>query len=942
MPKSKKRKRPENKKRVKPNKAQPSVSEQDIEEAFRYAQSLHEQGKIQEALDIYTKIYKVHPNHGQNLHMLGVVAFQRQQFTEAAQLIERALEIKPDLPEAMNTLGLVYRKLDQPDKAENLYQELLKLDPLFTPGYANLAATLNDLGRYNEAEDICRQALEQNPEYPEAYKTLGNILLKQGRKQESAEAYKNGLAFRPGYPECASNLSRVLFETGQHEQAAEYAAQALEKDSVSHQNWINWGNVLQAQERFDEAARAFERALEIKPDYAQALNNLGFVYKALNREDEAIACLDRALEIDPNLVQGYMNLAEFLIEEEHHRSLQFYENLVQDNSRHAVMFYNSLGSVLVQKNELEKAEKYLHKALALEPEFSDAYVNLGHLANHLGHLEEAILCYERAIELEPECSEAWNGLGYSQHYMGENEKAEAYFLKAASLDPTKLDSYYGNIANINAENDNLPKAIDYCLMALEHNPDRGDLQSTLVMLYRRLCLWKELSYWEDKLDLLTAKVMEKGDKSPQWPFLHLLRSDDIRKNYEIAASWGESYYYGPPVWEQSLSHEQPNRLIIGFLSSNFKQHAMAHLFLGFLRNYDRSNLKIICFNCGQKEEGRVSEQIQELSDDFVDLGRMGNKQAAQRIAQDQVHVLVDLMGYTKDHRIDICAHRPAPIQVRYLGMAGTTGSDFFDYLITDKTVTPPEHADYYSETFAYLPYSYQVNFYPEIEPEPSVTRNNLGLPEQGIVLAALCTPYKIDPAIFEVWMRLLQKVPESVLWLLANPPVVIKNLQEKAQEYGIDPQRLIPAYSVPKTEHLKRLRLADLALDTRMVNGAATTSDYLWSGLPVVAMLGNHFSSRMAASFLYTMGLPELVTSSLQGYEDLAYELASHHEKRKALQEKIEIKRKESPLFQNDLTTRYIEQAFWKMWSVFQAGEEPRMFEVEKGEVHGSRFTVHS
>jgi predicted O-linked N-acetylglucosamine transferase (SPINDLY family) len=294
-----------------------------------------------------------------------------------------------------------------------------------------------------------------------------------------------------------------------------------------------------------------------------------------------------------------------------------------------------------------------------------------------------------------------------------------------------------------------------------------------------------------------------------------------------------------------------------------------------------------------------------------------------------VDILVDLKGYTTGGRMQISALRPAPVQVSYLGFPGTTGADFFDYIITDRIVTPQNQAPYYSEKFVYLPHCYQVNDHAQVIAEKEWTKTRLGLPENSIVFCSFNQGYKIDPTMFNVWMKILTKVPDSVLWLSVKSKTAKENLRQEAKARDVNPERLLFAERLPKQDHLARLALADLALDTRIYNGHTTSSDSLWAGVPVITLQGNHFASRVSSSILRAIGLPELITKSMEEYEALAVKLALKPEERQAIRVKIAMHRFKAPLFDTPRFVKNLEKAYKEMWNIFAAGEEPRRIELE-------------
>jgi predicted O-linked N-acetylglucosamine transferase (SPINDLY family) len=315
----------------------------------------------------------------------------------------------------------------------------------------------------------------------------------------------------------------------------------------------------------------------------------------------------------------------------------------------------------------------------------------------------------------------------------------------------------------------------------------------------------------------------------------------------------------------------------------------------------------------------------------VDLKKASFVDAARRIAEDEVDILVDLKGHTQHARTHILALRPAPIQVNYLGYPGTMAAPFMDYILVDDFVVPADQQPFFTEKLVHLPGCYQVNDSKRPIAATTPTRAECGLPEAGFVFCCFNSCFKISPPIFEVWMRLLTAVPESILWLFEDNPIACDNLRNEAQSRGVPPQRLVfaPRRSLP--DHLARYRLADLFLDTVPYNAHTTTSDALWVGCPVLTMAGKTFASRVAGSLLRSVGLPELMTMSLEEYEAMALRLAREPELLASLRHLLEANRKTCDLFNGEKFARHVERAYATMWEIYASGDSPRPFAVERG-----------
>lgn len=352
--------------------------------------------------------------------------------------------------------------------------------------------------------------------------------------------------------------------------------------------------------------------------------------------------------------------------------------------------------------------------------------------------------------------------------------------------------------------------------------------------------------------------------------------------------------------------------------------------LGLFGAHDRSKVSVHAYSCGPDDGSAYRRRIAADSDSFTDLQGVGTVDAARRIHADGIDILVDLKGYTRQHRLEIAVLRPAPVQVAWLGFPGTSGADFFDYVLTDDIVTPEAEAESYSEALAVMPHSYQINNRDQAIADRPMSRAEMGLPEDAIVLASFNNTYKLEPVMFAGWMAVLREIPEAVLWLLPNNPLAVANLRREAAAAGIAPERLVFADMVPKAEHLKRAQLADLALDTRIYNGHTTTSDMLWAGLPVVTLRGAHFASRVSASLLTAFGLPDLVTHSMADYTGLVCELPRSPARLAALRAKTAGLCAASPLFDTARFARDLERAYLEMWRRYENGEAPERLAVSE------------
>jgi len=458
---------------------------------------------------------------------------------------------------------------------------------------------------------------------------------------------------------------------------------------------------------------------------------------------------------------------------------------------------------------------------------------------------------------------------------------------------------------------------------LRLRPDDAGAFSQLIYHRAQACAWDGYEADQEKL----VDMARRGIRVP--PFYLLSTPASASDQLSCARHWATSI--SPP--RKALFHHQPRaereRIRLGYLSGDLHQHATAQLMAELFECHDRDRFEVFAYSYGPDDDSPMRARLAAAFDRFVDIRARSHRKAADLIHADQVDILVDLKGYTHHARPAISAYRPAPVQVSYLGYPATMGADFIDYIIVDPFVVPSSQQPFFSERLVHLPRSYQANDRRREVADARPSRRDFGLPAEGLVLCSFNNNYKISPAFFDIWMRLLRAVPGSVLWLLEANPLVRGNLRSEAEKRGVDSGRLIFAPLVPPAEHLGRHRHADLFLDTLPCNAHTTASDALWAGLPVVTCCGDTFAGRVASSLLMAIGMPELVTKSLEEYEQAALALARSPQRLIALRQKLQNNRDASALFDLPKLTGNIEAAYARMWQTWLAGQTPAAFSIE-------------
>ena len=786
-------------------------------------------------------------------------------------------------------------------------------------------------GNLKQAENHYRQILDAKSNHPDALHLLGVLCNQKQDHPTAIQLISHAIQLKPHQPIYLSNLGNALRDSGCCEEAIDTYQKALQIQPEMVETHINMGIAFHQLGDHGQATTAYHTAIALKPDSAEAYYNLGNTFKQQQLLDDAIDCYQKVIAINPMFSEAYYNLAIILQQQEHHdRAIDCLNQCLQINPQWAEA-YNNLGHCFKLKGLRDQAFSHYQRAVQLKPELSAAHNNLGNMFKDQGCHAEAIACYQRALQYDPEYAEAYLNLGVTWAESDLLAEAVGCFQKATLINPKFAEAH--NFMGIAlADMAQTSDAIRCFQKAIDINPAYMEAYSYLLYQLQSVCDWPELDNYAQILDQALCQAAHREADVVEPPFIHMARHSDPLQQLHNAKAWCRKILQ--PFQNLDLGfafvsrRQKTGRLIIGYLSGDFHDHATAHLMRSCIDLHDRNTFQINCYSYGPEDHSTYREQIVRHSDQFVDIRRLSHTDAARRIYTDEVDILVDLKGHTKGARLGILACRPAPIQIHYLGYPGTTGADFIDYLITDKIVTPHEHASFFSEKLVFLPYSYQVNDHQQKIAPRAWTRKEQGLPEKDFVFSSFNLPYKINLVMYDCWMRILRQVPASVLWLFAADPTTINNLEREAGSRGVDPRRLVFAEKMPKADHLARLRLADLTLDTRIVNGHTTTSDSLWAGVPVLTQLGDHFASRVSASLLNAIGLPELITANLDAYEHMAVRLATQPDALQMIKTKLLQNRLTTPLFDTSMFVGHLESAYQEMWRIFKDGQPPQQFEV--------------
>lgn len=585
--------------------------------------------------------------------------------------------------------------------------------------------------------------------------------------------------------------------------------------------------------------------------------------------NQAEQLLNQAIELEAN-ASNYFNLA--LVKQVLHKeteAIEAYLKVIQ-LAPHLVDAYNNLASIYAGQQQLDLAEHYYQQALTIDPHHLYTLKNLGLLYKQRHNFPQAIIYLEQAVAISDEFLDAWNELGLISEQQNNLDQAQLAFTKANAL-------------------------------------------SALQRVIRKAIKWQQLAAIDEQI-LQGIKTNQLGIE----PFTIINTQGLTRALHKQAAKQFAHYRYNlssSGFFHNLLSLDPHKKLTIGYISADFCDHAVTRLLVEVLEKHHFNQFNFILYSYSPQQDNSYTQRLAKLPYPIKDINSLSDNQAARLIANDQVDILVDLQGYTGTSRLTINTLRPAPVIINWLGYPGSLGEPrLADYIIGDAIITPPSHADDYSEVLALMPHCYQPNDRKRpIANRPS--REEVGLPKDAFILCSFNQFVKLNPETFALWCELLRQHPNTLLWLLdPNNEQAKHNLLAQAKQRAITADRIIFAPRVSAAEHFARLELADLALDTFPYNSHTTASDVLWAGVPFMTQQGELFASRVGASILTAFGLPELITYSEQAYLALANQLISDQHYYQQIKQQTLALRHDCPLFNTEQFCHDLENLYQKIW----------------------------
>ena len=801
--------------------------------------------------------------------------------------IESLSDLAPKQAQDFLRKGLKLKQVQKFDLAISCFNDAINLEPNFAQAYYERGNTYFDQLQFEAAVASYDEAIRVDPHYIPAYLNKGIGLQNLGRLDLAVQDYQALIEIDPLHLQAHLNLAGVFNTLGQFERAITTYDQAIILAPQDSRAYNSRGEIHKHLKQFAAAIQSFDRAIEINPNYALAHYNRGNTFFDLLEFDKAVSSYDRAIEADPIHAGAYMNRGIGLQNlSRYAAAVQSYDKAIEINSEYVDAYFNR-GNAFFSLKEYATAIQSYDDVLRFKPQDHLPYIKKADAYKELKQFELAHECINQAIEIKPDFAEAYCIQGHIYKDQKEFSLSIASYNKAIEINPE------------------YPFLYDIRLLAKLDISDWNDIENQIHVLRERI---------------------SKGERQAS-TFPPLASMDDPQIHKEVNELWSKHVYPEVEMYPPMLKHGFHEKIRVAFISADFRNHPVSQLTINLFESFDKSRFEITAFALGPESTDDITMRLKVAFDRFIWVDALSDEEVAKLSRDLEIDIAVDLGGYTANCRTGIFARRAAPIQMAYLGYPSTTGAPYFDYLVSDETIIPEDSRKFYSEKIAYVPI-YQVNDKKPIS-DKVFSRGEFGLPEHSVVFCCFNNPYKITPDVFDIWTDILKSVPGSVLWFYEKYEITSINLRKEAIKRGIDPERLIFAkYMNSMEEHLARYALADLFLDTLPYNAHTTAGDALWAGLPVLTRLGNSFAARVAGGLLRAVGIPELVTSSVEEYRDLAIHLAKSPNELKAIRDKLAVEKLASPLFNAQEFSRNFEKTLVRIYERYQSDLSPDHIEL--------------
>jgi protein O-GlcNAc transferase len=913
------------------------------------------------SLETCEGVYESVACRSDNLLLLSAIHFQLKNFPEAIFFSQQAIRIDPNCAEAYSNMGNAVKELGDLDAAIQFYLQAVKLKPRFPDAYNNLACCYLQQGLVEDAVDTFQMAILLNPGLIDAHCNLGALLKTQGKLEAAKQCYFEAIRLKSDFSIAWNNLAGVFRDEGALDTAVAYYVEAIRLSPNFADAYSNLGNTFREMRSYDKAIESYKDAIRLRPEFAVAYGNLGACYLDAGNVGEATRCLRHAIQLDPRCPDFFNNLgtaikassqSQAAIEE----AVQCYRSALrlQPNYPHA---YNNLGCALVEVAMMKEALHCFVTAARLAPTLHAAHCNIGTVMAEHRLLAQAVGHFEEALRLSPNAAEVHLNLGNAMKALGRTEDAFVQYQRAAELAPRCGDAFC-NIGVLQLEAGLLLDSISSFRAALDCSPSSPAIFANSLDSRAAICDWDGRGRDVSALVSMVRAQLSEDRPATRVSFLaggSAWRSGQFASRFALPAVQplnASRYPFTPQELAQiarkyavkvksvvamfatDFKHKaklKNGRIKVGYVLPDSGNHSIVRvLSSSVLPLHDKGRVDVVCYSLSSHDAALLhADRVEGVQ--YKDLSGQHFSDAAAAISDDDLNIMVNLCGYTNGATNEIFGMRPAPLQI-LLGYNGTMGADFIDYIVADAEVLCPESREFFSEAVIYMPHSVFVSDHRRIRGSVADTdrsaRSAYGISDDAFVFCNFGEQYKIEPEVFRSWMRILKRVPNSVLWLVRSSTECEANLIDEAATCGVASYRLVFSSIAPGAEQVTCGGLADLFLDTPGVNAHSATCDVLWAGTPVLTVKGLNMTSRVAASLIAAAGLPQLAMSSLSEYEEEAVSLALDAERLFAMRRHLESCRDTCALFDTQRWVKNLESGFFGAWQQYLEQKQQGMKDV--------------
>lgn len=872
----------------------------------------HRAGRLAQA----ESLYKQHARNPEALHLLGLLYQQAGKLEAALASIMQAIDRAPAKAAYYFSIDSIFRALHRLPELKAVYLRLLELAPENTEARLQLGNACRDDGQLQEALGHYVAVLELAPDNADAYSALGDTLKTMGNIAEAESCYQQALQLQPNLPAVHNNLGTLYQSKEEWDVAARHfeAALALQPDAATAH--YNLGVTRQKQRAFTAALECYLQAIALQPDLGSAYSNMGVTYKELGKLDEAVAAYQAAIAIRPDFPEALNNLGGALHDQKKHsEAIACFEHALHLNPQYAEAYYN-MGIAYKELYRYEEAVICFQNAIHLMPEYADPYSMLAVTYSSLEDNESALAWCQRTLDMWPESAAAHYNLGVAYTNLDRKEAAMESFKQALARRADFVDAY-NNLGGLYHVQGQCALAVQNFETAIALRPWYTEAHSNLAGALKDMGRLADAHASYEKAISLSPHYITAHSNL----LLLLQYASGISSEHLFALHQRFAAEFEPEL--VPLRHPHANvadpvkRLKIGYVSPDFRRHAVAFSIEPVLARHDKSKVEVFCYY-NHTIHDAFTDRIREHADHWLPCKALSDEQLAQRIRDDGIDILVDLAGHTAGNRLLTFARKPAPVQLGYLGYPATTGLNAMDYRFTDALAEPPGLTERYNvETLWRLPEIFCCYAAPAYSP---AVIDHAPFEDNGYITFGCFNNYaKVSDEVIALWARILENVPTARLMLeifALDDPGFRATVEQRFARMGIATERLILIQQDRKNQYVLYNRI-DIALDPFPCNGGTTSFDTLWMGVPFITLAGKKFISRLGVTILHHNGLGELIAECDEDYIAIASALAFDGERLKTLRHGLREKTRLSPLMDIDRFTRHIEQAYRQMWSIW-------------------------